>query len=56
MTSSIDIPLEYIHTDIPAGMTIRDWRRSRRPPETRSRLARLLRGHAWSSRLRSRVA
>ena len=41
MTTAIDIPLEYIHTDIPAGMTIRDWRRSRRPQQKRSRLARL---------------
>jgi hypothetical protein len=35
------IPLQYIHTDIPQGMTIRDWRHARRPPQKRSRLGRV---------------
>ena len=40
-TTRIAIPLEYIQTDIPEGLAIRDWRRARAQERTRSRLARL---------------
>jgi hypothetical protein len=33
----------YVETDIPAGMTIRDWRRARAPRYKRSLLDRLFR-------------
>ena len=33
----------YVDTDIPAGMTIRDWRRTRAPRYKRSLLDRLFR-------------
>jgi hypothetical protein len=35
------IPLQYVHTDIPEGMTIREWRHARRVPRRRSRLSRV---------------
>jgi hypothetical protein len=40
MTTTPLIPLQYIQTDIPAGLTIRDWRRAR-PQRKRSRLQRV---------------
>jgi hypothetical protein len=50
MTSTPLIPLQYIQTDIPAGLTIRDWRRAHRPQEKRSRLQRVFGLPAASSR------
>jgi hypothetical protein len=49
MTTTPLIPLQYIQTDIPAGVTIRDWRRAR-PQEKRSRIQRLFGLPAASSR------
>jgi hypothetical protein len=36
---------------IPAGITTRDWRRSPRPQETRSRLDRVIGLHGLSARI-----
>jgi hypothetical protein len=51
MHTPSNIPLQYIHTDIPEGLTIREWRRARRSRETRSRLDRVLGLHGLSSRM-----
>ena len=49
MTTTPLIPLQYIQTDIPAGLTIRDWRRAR-PQEKRTRLQRVFGLPTTSSR------
>jgi hypothetical protein len=41
MTTAPDLAFMYVETDIPAGMTIRDWRRTRAPRVKRSLLDRL---------------
>jgi hypothetical protein len=51
MTTPITIPLQYIQTDIPEGLTIREWRRSRAQRDTRSRLDRIFGLHGLSSRM-----
>jgi hypothetical protein len=51
MTTPINIPLQYIQTDIPEGMTIREWRRSRARRDPRSRFDRVFGLHGLSSRM-----